>query len=52
MSLLAIGGLLFAAALHAFWNFLLKTSTDKQVYTLLALGASSALLLPVALLRD
>lgn len=52
MSLVAIGGLLFAAALHALWNFLLKTSTDKQVYTLLALGAASALLLPIALLRD
>ncbi len=52
MSLLAIGGLLFAAILHALWNFLLKTSTDKQVYTLMSLGIASALLLPVALLSD
>jgi uncharacterized membrane protein len=51
MSIVAIAGLLFAAALHAVWNLLAKRGLDNQVFLICAVVVSTALLLPLAVAR-
>ncbi len=50
MSLIALGLLLIAAALHATWNLFVKRAKEKQVMTWLALLVGVLIYLPVVLL--
>lgn len=51
MSLIAIAGLLFSAMLHAIWNLLAKRSIDNQTFLIGAVGLSTVMLAPFALMR-
>ncbi len=52
MPLPALGVLLFAAALHAGWNVLVKRAGEKQVFTWWAIMVGSLCFLPVVLLSQ
>jgi drug/metabolite transporter (DMT)-like permease len=49
MPLNALGVLIFAAALHAGWNLLVKRAGEKQVFTWWAIMAGSVCFLPVVI---